>query len=661
MKINTPPLKLQFSWKMLCLALVVSEPAAALTLGELTIQSAVGQRFRGTVSYQLAPEDGLAEDCSKLSLVAPANDLPGLGQASLRLLAKERGGQILIQSADVVNEPMAGFSIKMECKGQLLQRSYTVFLDPAPLTLPSVAEETHAAARPVSSTTASRPRRAAKPVSASKDTNSQTTVVQNKQKPAEIPISLPASNGQLRIESELSFKNQAPEVLSPEELKTKIAMMQSLQEQLQSEMLRLQQSMLHLQALSGANAVATSNTPEPTSTPLATLNISSAAPPAPSEASVPTAPKRTTTNDSASSSWWMAAVMAALAAAAGAGLWLRRRQQNQTSWDADAESAISHLSRTGPKIIKPAAADADEHSLFRHSQLFYGGIEVQEEEDGSATLERAQLLVAQGETDQAIELLYQTIDENEADSEPWLLLFRVLRQQGMKTEYAQLARRFHDLGGDADDWALVRNIGYRLDPENPLYSAHEDTAETTAEPAIKENPEAETSQDLLPEPEPIAAEPLSEQDAMLMEFLSAPAAEEPPAKPSSSISPPQIISLDLPPLEFSLEEDAGSPLDISLQNHEETIEASLPLEEVEEAEASLPFEETRPIEPEAPLSFENTEILEIESSIDDEKIDPTEIKSPVSLEEAEPIEEIDLVELEIELHPPLSVFEPRKH
>ncbi|MEJ2792027.1 hypothetical protein WAE56_01275 [Iodobacter sp. LRB] len=654
---------------MLCLALVVSEPAAALTLGELTIQSAVGQRFRGTVSYQLAPEDGLAEDCSKLSIVAPANELPGLGQASLRLLAKERGGQILIQSADVVNEPMAGFSIKMECKGQLLQRSYTVFLDPAPLTLPSVAEETQAAAHPVISTTASRPHRAAKPVSASKDTNSQTTVVQSKQKPTEIPLSLPASNGQLRIESELSFKNQAPAVLSPEELKTKIAMMQSLQEQLQSEMLRLQQSMLHLQALSGASAVATSSTPEPTSSPAATLNISSAAPPAPSEAPAPTAPKRTTTDGSAGKSWWMAAVMAALAAAAGAGLWLRRRQQNQTSWDADAESAISHLSRTGPKIIKPVAADADDHSLFRHSQLFYGGIEVQEEEDGSATLERAQLLVAQGETDQAIELLYHTIDENEADSEPWLLLFRVLRQQGMKTEYAQLARRFHDLGGDADDWALVRNIGYRLDPENPLYSAHEDTAEASAEPAIEEHPEAETSpqQAPLPAPEPIAPEPLSAQDAMLMEFLSAPAAEEAPAKPASSITPPQIISLDLPPLEFSVEEDAGSPLDISLQSNEETIEASLPLEEAEEAvealeaEASLSFEETKPIELEAPLSFENTEILEIESSIDYEKIGPTEIKAPVSLEEAEPIEEIDLVELEIELHPPLSVFEPRKH
>ncbi|AMC36369.1 type IV pilus assembly protein FimV [Janthinobacterium sp. B9-8] len=600
---------------MLCLALALawSGSATALTLGELSIQSAVGQRFRGSVSYQLSPEDGLAEDCSKLSITAPNNDLPGIGQATLRLQSKERGGRILIQSNDAVYEPMAGFSIKMECKGQQLQRSYTVFLDPAPLNLPSIIEDNSQVASPKTTPAQVRSRRAAAAVIKPDGQTTSRSALKNTTTPApSAVIPLPSSNGQLRIESELSFKNQAPAVLSPEELKTKIAMMQSLQEQLQSEMARLQQSMLHLQTLSGASVAVSSTSPAPA----ATLSISNseAILPSATPAPTPVAPKRLRVDESAgNNSWWMAVVLALLAAGAGFGLWLRRKK-NQNTWDADAESSISQVSRT--HNAKPADAQQSEHSLFRHSQLFYGGIEVQEE-DGSATLERAQLLVAQGETDQAIELLYHTIEENEADTEPWLLLFRVLRQQGMKTEYAQLARRFHDLGGDADDWALVRNIGYRLDPDNPLYSAHleESKVAKPAQVALEETPveiaiesSISLTKPVSTEPAEIAidTEPLREQDAMLMEFLS-PAAEVEDTFPHTDA--PQIISLDLPSLEFSPPEEENSPLNISLINNdieEETIEASIPGDD------------------------------------------------------AETFEEIDLVELEIELQPPLSVFEPRK-
>jgi pilus assembly protein FimV len=638
MMINTPPIKLHFSWQLLCIALVVSEPAAALTLGELTIHSAVGQRFRGSVSYQLSPEDGLAEDCSKLSIVAPNNDLPGLGQASLRLQGRERGGQILIHSADAVYEPMASFSIKMECKGQQLQRSYTVFLDPAPLNPPNVTEETPPSIKPSTTAPRSHAHRVANPSKPKIQTTTpirseQTAVAANKS--AET-FSLAATGGQLRIESELNIKNQAPTVLSPEELKTKIAMMQSLQEQLQSEMTHLQQSMRHLQMLSGGQLNASSISPAP----VATLNISKTETPIPSSAPTPTAAaiQRHQVEDEPKNSWWMAAVIALLAAGAGVGLWLRRRQ-NQNTWDADAESAISQLSRIQHKPSQQTDAQG-EHSLFRHSQLFYGGIEVQEE-DGSATLERAQLLVAQGETDQAIELLYHTIEENEADNEPWLLLFRVLRQQGMKTEYAQLARRFHDLDGDADDWALVRNIGYRLDPENPLYSAHnEEVASATTDDATSKDIEdvaeiiviehdlglTSPDTDAKPAEVHIEPEPLREQDAILMDFLSTPSDANSETIPEKKSSVPQVISLDLPPLDFAPPEDENSPLDMALLSNPDESN-----QEVETIEASAPNEDEEP--------------LEASSLSEDE----------------EPLEEIDLVELEIELQPPLSAFDLRKH
>ncbi|WP_293936759.1 FimV family protein [Iodobacter sp.] len=616
--------KQNISWQLLCAALllIIEQPAAALTLGELTIQSSVGQRFKGFVTYQLSPEDGLAEDCSKLSVIAANNDLPGLGPASLRLQSSGRSGRILIQAAESLFEPVASFSLKMECKGQQLQRSYTVFLDPAPINLPSIAEETHPN-KAIATVAPKHPRTArAKPAPKLNTEPSTTATKAPKSLDATHALPpLPSTGGQLRIESELNSKNVAPAVLSPEDLQTKIAMMQSLQEQLQSEMIRLQKSMLTLQTLAGGQRAASSII----SAPEASLNIDhaeEAATPKPSTNSTPlpapTAIQRHPV-EAASSNWWMTLALALLAAVAGGWIWLRRKQK-QNAWEADSDSSISSLHRSN---IKPSPTDPkEEHSIFRHSQLFHGGIEVQEE-DGSATLERAQLLVAQGETDQAIELLYITIDENEAETEPWLLLFRVLRQQGMKTEYAQLARRFHDLSNDAEDWALVRNIGYRLDPENPLYSVPEDVVPHAEEepstaplPLIPAPIEIEQPLDItlpakLAEPEeiPVEIESQRPQDAMLMEFLTAPAENNEHNTSSSENSPLQIISLDLPPLEFAppaIEEN--SPLDLSLiVAEEEIIEASTAANDAEEV-----------------------------------------------------FEEIDLVELDIELQPPLSFFEPHK-
>ncbi|MEN9657397.1 MAG: hypothetical protein RL571_862 [Pseudomonadota bacterium] len=612
--------KQNISWQLLCAALLllIELPAAALTLGELTIQSSVGQRFKGFIPYQLAPEDGLAEDCNKLSVIATNNDLPGLGQASLRLQNNERSGRILIQSTDSLFEPVASFSLKIECKGQQLQRSYTVFLDPAPINPPIVTEDP--SSNKVITKAATKPPRAARAKSVKEPSNNATKAPKSPNSPP-ILAPLPATGGQLRIESELSSKNVAPAVLSPEDLQTKIAMMQSLQEQLQSEMIRLQKSMLTLQALAGGQVVARSTGGAPT----ARLNIEQAeetAPPKPSTISTPlpapTSVKRHPA-ETTRSNGWITLVLALLAAVAGGWIWLRRKQK-QNAWEPDSDSSLSSIHRSN---FKPIPADPqEEHSIFRHSQLFYGGIEVQEE-DGSATLERAQLLVAQGETDKAIELLYITIDENENETEPWLLLFRVLRQQGMKTEYAQLARRFHDLNGDKEDWALVRNIGYRLDPENPLYSAPENALpHVEAEPeqvALAQTPapiDIEQPLDItLPakraEPEKMAVEvePQRPQDAMLMAFLTAPAENAEQHTSGSDNAPLKMISLDLPQLEFAPPpEEENSPLDLSLIiPEEEIIEASTVPDDAEEV-----------------------------------------------------FEQIDLVELDIELQPPLSFFEPHK-
>jgi hypothetical protein len=107
------------------------------------------------------------------------------------------------------------------------------------------------------------------------------------------------------------------------------------------------------------------------------------------------------------------------------------------------------------------------------------GIEVSDY--GSNDLARIQIMLAQGDVSDAIDLLYKSIDEDPEDIERWLMLFRVFRQQGMKTEYAALAKNLRLVVKDEGDWELVRNIGAKLDPDNHLYRRTENPLNEVAE------------------------------------------------------------------------------------------------------------------------------------------------------------------------------------
>jgi pilus assembly protein FimV len=124
-------------------------PASALELGDLTIQSRLGQPLRASIAYALAPNEQLTDSCVTLGAGASANGLPGIGRATISV----GNGMILLTGRTPVREPMVAANVVVDCAYTAnLSREYMLFIDPpAPsFNEPAVAESTPVApAEPV--------------------------------------------------------------------------------------------------------------------------------------------------------------------------------------------------------------------------------------------------------------------------------------------------------------------------------------------------------------------------------------------------------------------------------------------------------------------------------------------------------------------------------
>ena len=81
---------------------LASMPAAAVQLGELEVQSALGQPLRASIAYALSPNEQLHDYCISLQPGVSANGLPVLSRARLSIA----DGRINIVGRAPVNEPM---------------------------------------------------------------------------------------------------------------------------------------------------------------------------------------------------------------------------------------------------------------------------------------------------------------------------------------------------------------------------------------------------------------------------------------------------------------------------------------------------------------------------------------------------------------------------
>lgn len=190
------------------------------------------------------------------------------------------------------------------------------------------------------------------------------------------------------------------------------------------------------------------------------------------------------------------------------GWWRWRRRQAEIQLDSElnhefAESEVPHYEPFAPlrpeqrreSSAKPEAAVQDDDFLSNVTSIFDNKSESVTFTEAESVLDEADLYMAYGWANRAIELLLEYLEKHTDDVHLWKKLFEVYSAQGMKQEFEQLALRCQSTMDDSGLWVLVQKMGRQLDAENPLYvSSPEERDVAVQEPAA----EAQTEQDDVP-------------------------------------------------------------------------------------------------------------------------------------------------------------------
>ena len=127
-------------------------PATALELGELTVQSHLGQPLRASIAYALAPNEMLSDTCVSLGGGRSTSGLPGIGSSTVSITERA----IVITGESAVREPMLGTRITIKCPyTPNLSREYMLFVDPG---IPAPATKVASATTPVAAVAPVAPR-----------------------------------------------------------------------------------------------------------------------------------------------------------------------------------------------------------------------------------------------------------------------------------------------------------------------------------------------------------------------------------------------------------------------------------------------------------------------------------------------------------------------
>lgn len=104
-----------------------AQSALAIQLGELDVQSSLGQPLRASIAYALSANEQIHNYCIFLKPGVAATGLPVLTSARLSVA----GGRINIAGSVPIHEPMMSIGLTVDCPYSAnLTRSYTVLLDP---------------------------------------------------------------------------------------------------------------------------------------------------------------------------------------------------------------------------------------------------------------------------------------------------------------------------------------------------------------------------------------------------------------------------------------------------------------------------------------------------------------------------------------------------
>lgn len=127
-------------------ALLMSSHGAAIGLGEISVQSSLGQPFRASIPLQGDINEDVDLACLNLAPPPPVDGMVYLRRARLSLSGQGGVRQLLISGTHALDEPYVIVVIQSGCQAQgRLLREYTVLIDPpADIVEPPVGSEQQA-------------------------------------------------------------------------------------------------------------------------------------------------------------------------------------------------------------------------------------------------------------------------------------------------------------------------------------------------------------------------------------------------------------------------------------------------------------------------------------------------------------------------------------
>lgn len=112
-------------------ALLAPTTGIAYGLGDIRVESYLGQPFRATIPIQGSQGEEIDTDCLKLSPPALERDMVYLRRATLSVVSQNNTSQLVISGHFPLDEPYINVVIDLGCKEQgHLTREYTVLIDP---------------------------------------------------------------------------------------------------------------------------------------------------------------------------------------------------------------------------------------------------------------------------------------------------------------------------------------------------------------------------------------------------------------------------------------------------------------------------------------------------------------------------------------------------
>lgn len=134
---------------MLTTVAMAPAPSSAYSLGDIRVQSSLGQPFRATIPIHANRGEEIDAGCLRLSPPPAEKDMVYLRRATLSVTSSGDRPQVLISGHYPLDEPYLNVIIALGCKDQgHMTREYTVLIDPPDYTyLPALSsaskEELH--------------------------------------------------------------------------------------------------------------------------------------------------------------------------------------------------------------------------------------------------------------------------------------------------------------------------------------------------------------------------------------------------------------------------------------------------------------------------------------------------------------------------------------